>query len=92
MKTTKRMLNRQKPHMLGRNMSSARLCTVELIQRRRCDKRMLHECGATVMACASWMNLVLYVGKCLRMSVVRYRSSPSASRFFLCSVSRLPSE
>jgi hypothetical protein len=25
----------QKPHMSGKNMSSARLCTVELIQRRR---------------------------------------------------------
>lgn len=59
MKTTNRMLKQQKPHMLGRNMSSARLCTVELIHRRRCDRRIPQLCGATVCAFASAMNLVL---------------------------------
>jgi len=71
MKTTKRMEKQQKPQSLSTKMSSARLWTVELIHRRRCEMRTFQSSGATVCACAGRTNVVLYVGKCLRRSVVR---------------------
>ena len=45
-----------------------------------------------VCAIASGVNLVRNVGKCLSRSVVKKRSSPRDSRFFLCSVSTFGSE
>jgi hypothetical protein len=71
MRTMKRIEKQQKPQRFSWKMSSAMLCTVELIQRRRCENRTLAESGATVCALASRTNLVLYVGKCLRTRVVR---------------------
>ena len=74
--TTKRILKQQNPHSWSKKTNSARLCTVELIHRRRCDSNTLAASGATVCACASLTNFVLYVGKCFKTNVVRYRSSP----------------
>jgi hypothetical protein len=78
---TNRIEKQQKPHIRSICKSSTKLWTVELIQRRRCDMRTFHSSGAIVFALAKRVNLVLYCGKCLRMTVVRYRSSPSESKF-----------
>ena len=48
--TMKRMEKQQKPQSWSKKMSSAKLCTVELIQRRRWDKRTFQSSGATVYA------------------------------------------
>ena len=87
MKTTKRMLKQQNPQRSFSQTSSAKLWMVELIHRRLCDNRTLHVSGAAVIAYASGMNLYDMNGKCFVINVVRYLSSPSESRFFLCRVS-----
>lgn len=92
MKTMNRIEKQQNPQSSGKNTNSQRLWTVELIHRRRWDRRMLNRSGAMVCEIASGLNFVLYVGKCFIMSVVRYRSSPSDNKFFLCKVSTLGSE
>lgn len=51
--------------------SSTRLCTVELIHRRRCESSTENFSGATVVAEASERKRVRYEGKCLSSSVVR---------------------
>lgn len=71
MNTKKRMEKRQKPHSSGRKISSHRLWTVELIQRRRWENKTRVDSGAIVCATASGVNFVLNVGKCLRSRVVR---------------------
>src|SRR5262245_54560804 len=58
-KMMKRMLKQQKPQSWFMGMSPTRLCTVELIQRRRCERNTFHESGAMVQALASKMYLVL---------------------------------
>ena len=85
--TTKRIEKMQKPQSCGVRSSSTRLCTVELIQRRRWESSTRQLSGAAVVHCASRTNVVLYEGKCLSTRVVRYRSSPRCSRFLVCSVS-----
>lgn len=90
--TKKRMEKQQNPKSSGKKTNSQRLCTVELIHRRRCENNTLQDSGATVLARASGTNLVLNVGKCFNIKVVKKRSSPREKRFFLCNVSRLPSE
>ena len=47
MKTMKRIEKRQKPHSPFMRTSSTRLCTVELIQRRRCERSMRKVCGTS---------------------------------------------
>lgn len=64
---------------------------VELIHLRLCESSTDHFEGATVCAIASGVNFILKVGKFFIINVVRYRSSPSEKRFFLCSVSTLGS-
>ena len=91
-KTMNLIEKRQKPHSSGKNTSSQRLCTVELIHRLRWDNKTLHDSGAIVLAIASGVNFILNVGKCFIMSVVRNRSSPKENKFFLCKVSTWPSE
>lgn len=111
------MENRQNPHKRGSKSNSNKLCTVELIHLRRCDKKTFHSAGTTVLHFASAVNLSLHVGNDFIMSVVSYskweikvvkidggvllgshvwpwgaqirtkRSSPKASKFFLCRVS-----
>jgi hypothetical protein len=88
MNTENLMENKQKP---GKNTNSQRLCTVELIHRRRCENSTREDSGAMVCASASGVNLVLNVGKCFSNSVVRKRSSPKENKFFLCKVSTLGS-
>src|SRR3569833_3437446 len=61
MKTMKRIEKQQKPQSWAMGMSSMRLWTVELIQRRRCKRNTFHESGAMVHACALKMYLVLYL-------------------------------
>ena len=48
--TTNRIENKQNPQRSGRNMSSSRLCTVEFIHLRRCDRITDNFPGATVLA------------------------------------------
>lgn len=91
MKTKNRMEKQQNPKSSGRMTSSQRLCTVELIHRRRWERRTRQDSGATVCAVASGMNLVLNVGKCFMSRVVRKRSSPSENKFFLWRVSTIGS-
>ena len=83
MKTTKRIEKQQKPHRSLSQTNSAKLWMVELIHRRLCESSTDHVSGAAVRAYASGTNLYDIAGKCFVMSVVRYRSSPRASRFFL---------
>src|SRR5579859_2672900 len=45
--------------------------------------------GAAVLARASGVKVVFIRGKCFVRRVVRKRSSPRCSRFFLCKVSTL---
>ena len=71
MKTKNRIEKQQKPNSSGKKTSSHRLCTVELIHRRRCENSTRQDSGAMVCAMASGVNLVLNVGKCLRSSVVK---------------------
>jgi len=60
-KTMKRILKQQNPQSWDNGISSIRLCTVELIQRRRCDKKTFQVSGAMVHACALLMYFVLYL-------------------------------
>ena len=92
MKTTNCMLKQNVPHRSRTSTSSIRLCTVLLIQRRRCDSSTLNCSGTVVLQTACGTNTCLRLGNVLSISVDRYRSSPSSNRFFLCSVSTTFSE
>src|SRR6267142_421910 len=72
--------------------SSARLCTVELIQRRRWERRTLKVSGTTVLQTADGKKMFLRFGKVFNIKVVKYRSSPRSNKFFLCKVSTTFSE
>ena len=49
MKTTNCMLKQNVPHRFRTRTSSMRLWIVELIQRRRCERRTLNVSGTTVL-------------------------------------------
>lgn len=74
------------------SVSSMRLCTVELIHRRRCDSKMLNVLGTVVLQYARGTNISLRFGNARSIIVVKNLSSPNNSRFFLCSVSTLLDE
>jgi hypothetical protein len=61
-KTMNRIEKQQNPHIWSMKMSSMRLCTVELIHRRRCDIRTFQSSGAIVCAWASRQNFILSPG------------------------------
>jgi hypothetical protein len=86
MKTTNCIEKQNVPHRFRTSTSSIRLCTVELIHRRRCESRTLNVSGTTVRQRACGRNIILRFGNVRSSSVVRKRSSPSSSRFFSCSV------
>jgi hypothetical protein len=60
--TMNRILKQQKPHNPGTENRTRKLWIVELIHRRRCDKKTAHCSGAVVQAFASRINLVLNLG------------------------------
>lgn len=74
MKTMNRIEKQQKPHRRSTKRSSARLWTVELIHRRRCDIRTFQSSGAIVLACASLQNLVLNSGNSCDWPSVKSRA------------------
>lgn len=92
MNTTNRIEKQNVPQRSRTWISSNRLCTVELIHRRRCERSTRNVSGTTVLHTADGWNIIFRFGKVLSMSVVRYRSSPRSSRFFLCRVSTTFSE
>lgn len=66
MKTMKRIEKHANPQSPSTKTSSDRLCTVELIQRRRWDMRTLKSSGAIVCALASRQTFVLSSGNSWR--------------------------
>ena len=90
---TTNCIEKQKiPQRFGSLTNSQRLCTVELIHRRRWDRSILKVCGTVVWQIACGTKIILRHGKCFSIRVLKNLSSPSKSRFFLCNVSTMFSE
>lgn len=86
-KTTNCIEQQNVPHKSFTRTSSNKLWTVELIQRRRCDKRTRNSFGTIVLQMAWGTKINLRRGNVLSIKVVKYRSSPSNNKFLLCKVS-----
>lgn len=92
MKTTNCMLKQKVPQRSRTSTSSIKLWTVLLIHRLRCDRSTLNLSGTVVLQTPCGTKTCLRFGNVLSISVDRYRSSPSSSKFFLCNVSTTFSE
>ena len=75
--TIKCMEKQQKPQSWSRNMSSPRLCVVR-------GELSSHPEQLSETALASWINCILYIGKCFKRSIVKYWSSPRSSSYGGC--------
>jgi len=82
MKTTNCIEKQKVPQRLRTRTNSMRLWIVELIHRRRCERRILKVSGTTVLHLACGKNIIFLFGKVRSRIVVRNRSSPSRSKFF----------
>jgi hypothetical protein len=82
MKTKNLIEEQQNPNNSGDGTNSQGLCTIELSHRRRCENNTLRDSGATVWATASGHHLVLKVGKCFVINVVKNRSSLGENKFW----------
>lgn len=82
MKTTNCMLKQKVPQRFRTRTSSIRLWMVELIHRRRWERRTLKVSGTIVRHLACGKNIIFLFGNVRSNIVVRNRSSPKRSRFF----------
>jgi hypothetical protein len=71
MKMTNCMEKQKVPHRLGTITSSSKLCTVELIQRRLCDRSTLNESGTVVWQTALGMKISFRLVNVFSISVVK---------------------
>lgn len=86
-KTTNCIEQQNVPQRSFTRTSSKRLWTVELIHRRRWERRTLKLSGTMVLQMAWGTKINLRRGNVLSIRVVKYRSSPSKRRFRLWRVS-----
>lgn len=71
MKITNCIEKQKVPHKSLTKTNSNKLCTVELIQRRRCDNNTLNLSGTTVLQAALGTNTCFLVGKVLNINEER---------------------
>jgi hypothetical protein len=85
-KTTNCIEKQNVPQRFRTRTNSIKLCTVELIHRRRCDRSTEKVSGATVLHLAWGRKIFFRRGNVRSRIVDKNRSSPSKSKFFWCNV------